>query len=117
MSRKGYSKLLDWQKIYQFPLELDDYGSYAWSKNRVMSLMFHTGVADSERTKIVDSINGGKPYKIEHLTFEDIDFLQDGEYIFCIRGWGHLTGSGDRSESDAINIQNKFRDHIFKHLQ
>jgi len=115
MSRKGYSKLSDWREIYQLPLEDEPHGLYVWSKNGTMSLMF----ADSkfpQRTKIVDSINGISPYVIENLTFDGIDFYQNGKYIFCIRGWGHLTGGLSISEQEAIEIQNKFRDYIFEHL-
>jgi hypothetical protein len=118
MSRKNYNKLTDWEKVYQLPLHQDKYGSYAWSKNGTMSLMFKN-VAKEDRQKIIDSINGVEKHKVKGLTNDNHIFLIDGQESFFVRGWGNLTGTGalNYSPEKAVKIQDGFIKHINDKLQ
>jgi hypothetical protein len=111
-------KIKDWKQVYELPLSYDDY-VYAWSKNNVMSLMFAFGMLTrDERKKCIEAINGKSDFKIENLTLDGCDFLKNGEYIFCVRGWGNLTGIGgcNLNNIDALKIQEGFINHVFKAL-
>ena len=117
MSRRNFNKLSDWEKVYQLPIHADKYGSYAWSKNGTMALTFDN-VSNEDRFKIIDSINGTEKHTIKGITVKGCDFYQDNEQIFCVRGWGNLTGTGalNLSSEDAVKIQDGFINHILKSL-
>ena len=85
MAKKEITK---WEQVYQLPLHNDKYAPYVWSKNGTMSLMFDFSVTDKDREMIVKTINGETDKKIEGLTFDGCDFFVNGNYIFCVRGWG-----------------------------
>ena len=117
MSRKNFNKLSDWEKVYQLPIHADRVGCYAWSKNGTMALMFNdTDFVDTH--KIIASINGTEKHTIKGISKDGCDFYQDNEYIFCVRGWGNLIGTGamNLSEEEAVKIQDGFADHILKSL-
>ena len=106
-----------WKEVYDLPLELDEYSSYAWSKSGVMALQFKN-ISKEDKIKIVSSINGLTDRKIEGLTNKGVDFYINDKLAFYVRGWGNLTGIGalNLSEDKAIEIQNGFIDHIIKCL-
>jgi hypothetical protein len=49
---------------------------------------------------------------------DDIEFYYDNEFVFTIRGWGHLTSPGGRNLSmdEAANIQDDFAQWILETL-
>ena len=118
MSKKGFSKSKDWQKVYQLPLHNDKYGAYAWTKNGTMALMFNRGVSKENREDIIACINGEKQGTIKGLTNDNQEFYQDDQEIFCVRGWGHLTGVGalNLPIDKAVNVQDGFIKHILERL-
>jgi hypothetical protein len=107
-----------WQDVWKLPLRGDEWGDYAWSKNDTMALMFDKSFNDADRAKLIEAINETTNFKIPNLTINGCDFFKDGEYIFCVRGWGNLTGTGalNLSQEKALEIQDGFINHIYKIL-
>ena len=105
---------LTWQEVYKLPLRLDDWFGYVWTNTNGMALQFHRDVKEEDQVKIVKAINGINKYKIPLLKNNSCDFYENDEYIFCVRGWGNLTGVGalNLTEKEAIKIQDKFIDYI-----
>lgn len=105
-----------WEKYYQPPFHYDGY-SYVWSFNDTMTLMF-VNTPKEEVAKILRAINGEKEHKIEGLTHEGVDFFLNGIYIFCVRGWGFLTGRGAMNLpiEKAEKIQDSFVEYVYKTL-
>ena len=83
-----------WQEVYKLPLRLDDWFSYVWTNTNGMALQFHEDVKEEDQVKIVEAINGINKYKIPLIKNDTCDFYADETYIFCVRGWGNLTGGG-----------------------
>lgn len=110
------TKELTWQDAYKLPLKLDPCGMYAWSSDMVMALTFCDDVDTITQQIIVNAINGSVRVEIKGFTNTNEDFYVDGKYIFCVRGWGHLTGTGalNLEYDKAIEIQNGFIDHVLK---
>jgi|AntDeeMinimDraft_6_1070357.scaffolds.fasta_scaffold09260_2 hypothetical protein len=114
MAKKEITK---WEQVYQLPIKYDDM-NYCWSKNGTMTLMFDEVVSEEDRQMIVKAVNGETELKMEGLTFDGCDFLLDGTYIFCVRGWGNLTGIGalNLPEEKALKIQDEFINHVHRAL-
>lgn len=114
MAKKEITK---WQQVYQLPIKYDDM-NYCWSKNGTMTLMFDEVVSEKDRQMIVKAVNGETELKMEGLTFDGCDFLLNGTYIFCVRGWGNLTGTGalNLPEEKALKIQDEFINHVHRAL-
>lgn len=93
--------------------------NYCWAKNGTMALMFDEILSESDREMIVKAVNGETDLKMEGLlTVDGCDFLKDGTYIFCVRGWGNLIGIGGLNlpEEKAIEIQDGFINHVHRAL-
>ena len=90
--------------------------NYCWAKNGTMTLMFDEVLSEYDRKMIVKAVNGETELKMEGLTVDGCDFFKDGTYIFCVRGWGHLTGIGalNLTEEKAVEIQDGFINHVLK---
>ena len=112
MAKKEITK---WEQVYQLPIKYDDM-NYAWAKNGTMALMFDEVLSEDDRKLIIQAINGETELKFEGLTVDGCDFLKDETYIFCVRGWGNLTGTAalNLPEEKAIEIQDGFINHILK---
>ena len=106
-----------WKKYYKSPFEYDGY-NYVWSENRTMSLMLGTMV-EEEAERIVDALNGKKPHSIGGLRHDGPDFFIGEQYIFCVRGWGFLTGGGGMNlpHEKAVKIQDSFIEFVFETLK
>ena len=112
---------MNWYDVWKLPLKLDEYGeSYVFDSQGQMALMFYdeddkgiTSLGSKTRKKIVDVINGeinDTPMLFQHTGGEILD--SSGDYIFCIRGWGHLTGVLKLNSSQAARIQDDFGNYI-----
>jgi hypothetical protein len=114
MKQKEITK---WEQIYQLPLSYDGI-NYAWTKGNNMALMFEYSISEKDRNLIVDAINGESKLKVENLSFKGCDFLLKGGHIFCVRGWGHLTGIRGLNlpEERATEVQDGFIQHVYKSL-
>ena len=114
---------MDWREIYQLPLRYDS-GGYVWSNNGTMTFTFDFDYDYGEKRKmikkIVEKLNGDSSIKFDSdFTIQDgIDFYYAGEYAFCIRGWGHLTGTGalHLSGNEAVSIQDGFAKWVLETL-
>lgn len=112
------NKHITWEKTYQLPLHFDGW-NYAWAANDTMSLMFEFGMTKEDCQKIVDIINGDIEGSIEGIRNEDHEFFMGETYIFCVRGWGYLTGIGGLNlpQEKAAEIQDGFIKFIFGRLK
>lgn len=117
--REEEAEFIKWEDVYQLPLHPDKHGSYAWSKNGTMSLMFEYEYMDCLGKKVIKCINGERESDSKGRWYKDgVDFFLDGKYIFCVRGWGHLTGTGAMNLplKSAERIQDGFIEYCFKRL-
>ena len=111
-----------WNDVYKLPLHADRHGSYGWTQNDVMALDFEFDVPGWEeiRKDVIATINGEKESSTKGKWYvaNAIDFFLDGVYVFCVRGWGHLTGTGalHLPEESAARIQDEFVQYIFSRL-
>ena len=123
---------IHWQDVWEIPLRLDVYGDqYAYSQNDVMALTFEASteyMAENAR-RIVRIINGEeRPRPGEEWVNSCVDFFTHDEnyeeeiegwnYVFCVRGWGHLTGTSalHLPEKEAERIQDEFVMYIIDKL-
>jgi len=110
------NKINNYKDYYKLPFHTDKYGSYVWAENGTMTLMFNGEVNKEDRKKIVETLNGNNVLKIPNLKKDGIDFYDGENYIFCVRGWGGLTGSGalNMDENKAAKIQDDFCEFILQ---
>jgi hypothetical protein len=113
----GKKKPKSWEEYYKLPIKYNY--SYGYCKNDTMALTFNHDLSDEDCEKIVDVINGNSEMKINGLAHIGTNFYQDGEYIFCVRGWGGLIGIGalNMSEEEALKIQDGFIEYVFNKLK
>lgn len=121
------AKVPSWKEVYQLPLHIDKHGSYAWSKNGTMALTFETGEGEKQfvkamkrADKILRCINGENVHVSDiswHLKNECEVYLGD-EWVFTVRGWGHLTGIGGLhlNADQACEVQDGFIKYILERL-
>jgi len=109
---------MNWRKYYKMPLRLDDWGHMVWDSKNTHALDFNDKTTtEYMQEQIVDAINEKGGYRISNLYVEDgVDFYKDGEYIFCVRGWGYLTGTCNLPSEKAAKVQDEFVDFIFEKL-
>ena len=116
---------MNWRDVYQLPLHSDiESGSYVWSNNGIMTFTFDFYYDYDENrmmvNKIVEKLNGDSSIKFDsEFTIQNgIDFYYSGKYVFCIRGWGHLTGGGalHLSNDEAVSIQDDFAKWVLETL-
>lgn len=104
---------MDWKKVYKLPFKYDDY-NYVWADNGTMTLTFDIDYCCEEDKrdvilKIVKKLNGDSSIKFKKkFELEEIEFYYDNEFVFTIRGWGHLTGVLKLSEIEAEKTQDDF---------
>ena len=110
---------MHYKEYYKLPLHRDEYGSYVWAENGTMTLMFNRELSKPDRDKIIENLNGTSDLKIPNLNQDGDDFYDGETYIFCVRGWGGLTGSGalNLDVKDAVKIQDDFCDFIIRKLK
>ena len=111
-----------WKDIWKLPLKKLDDIDYVYSSNEVLALSFFRdewALDDAIINKIVDIINGDieSDFLPEWQT-KGCDISYQGEYAFCVRGWGHLTGCGalHLPEDTAVKIQDGFISYILSRL-
>tara|TARA_R110002124_G_scaffold286593_1_gene467970 strand:- start:639 stop:977 length:339 start_codon:yes stop_codon:yes gene_type:complete len=104
----------NYKDYYKLPLHTDKYGSYVWAENGTMAMQFNSKVDKKDRNKIVEKLNGNNDLKIPNIKKDGVDFYDGDNYIFCVRGWGGLTGTGalNLSQDKAAKIQDDFCDFI-----
>ncbi len=110
---------MKWIEVYKLPLEHEH--PYAFTKNGTMALMF-VSVGNEDAKKIINLVNGVSNQKPKgQWTVRNGEFYLDDKkkMIFCIRGWGKLTGTGGYglSEKKAIKIQDEFAEFVRTKIQ
>jgi hypothetical protein len=103
---------MDWRKVYKLPFKYDDY-NYVWADNGTMTLTFDIDYCEENKRdiilKVVKKLNGDSSIKFKKkFELEEIEFYYDNEFVFTIRGWGHLTGVLKLSEIEAEKTQDDF---------
>jgi hypothetical protein len=78
-----------------------------------MTLTFDIDYCEEDKRdiilKVVKKLNGDSSIKFKKkFELEEIEFYYDNEFVFTIRGWGHLTGVLKLSEIEAEKTQDDF---------
>lgn len=113
---------IKWQDIWKLPLRRLDDSDYIYSDNRVLAISCFKdewAFEDTIINKIVDIINGDiESDFLPEWQAKGCDILYQSKYAFCVRGWGHLIGSGGLNLSTDIakKIQDEFILYILNRL-
>ena len=113
---------IKWQDVWKFPLSKFEDIDYIYSSNGVLILSdFKDEWCFNEKiiNKIVDIINGDiESDFLPEWQDKGLDILYQGEYAFCIRGWGYLVGLGGLNLPTDIaeKIQDEFISYILNRL-
>lgn len=110
-----------WKNVWQLPLHKDKYCDWVWSANDVPAMTsFREEWEDTEVVEeIVQIVNGERESSfLPEWSADGCDVLYQGEYAFCVRGWGHLTGCGalNLPAELAAKIQDGFVKYIIDRL-
>lgn len=117
-----YDYLTKWKDVWKLPLDKFNYIDYIHSSNGVLALsLFRDDWAFDAAmiNKIVSIINGEiNSDFLPEWQAQGCDILYQGEYAFCVRGWGYLIGTGglNLSIDDAEKIQDGFISYILSKL-
>jgi hypothetical protein len=111
---------MDWKEVYKLPFKYDDY-NYVWADNGTMTLTFDIDYCEENKRdiilKVVKKLNGDSSIKFKKkFELEEIEFYYDNEFVFTIRGWGHLTGVLKLSEIESEKTQDDFAIWILETL-
>lgn len=118
-----------WTDCYELPLYLSKDGNYAYDNHDTMSLSsFNYKYDDCDNyingeeeriKKIVAIINGDVESNFDPDWSVDEDDVcrinYKGEYQFLVRGWGHLTGSGNAMNL-PVEIAEKMQDEFITYI-
>ena len=111
-----------WKDIWKLPLSKLDDIDYVNSSNEVLALSFFRDewtLDDTIINKIVDIINGDiESDFLPEWQAKGCDILYQGEYAFCVRGWGYLISQAglNLSIDVAKKIQDEFISYILSRL-
>lgn len=109
------------EDVYKKPFHVDEYGSYVWSSNGVMTFSVYDCANLPFMKRVCRVLNGeikaDFPHKFE-ASKDDTVILYNGEPVFLVSGWRHLTGCGTLNLNPrlAANIQDEFIEHVVKTL-
>lgn len=109
------------EDVYKKPFHADEYGGYVWSSNGVMTFSVYDCENLPFMKRVCRVLNGeikaDFPHKFE-VAKDKTAILYNGELVFFVRGWGHLTGcyALNLNPKLAANIQDDFITHVVKTL-
>ena len=109
------------EDVYKKPFHAGEYGSFIWSFNGVLTFSGYDHANLPFMKRVCRVLNGeikaDFPHKFE-ASKDDTAILYNGERVFLVRGWGHLTGYGalNLNPKLAANIQDDFIAHVVKTL-
>lgn len=118
---KNLNTFTSFEDVYKKPFRADEYGSYVWSSNGVMTFSSYDNANLPFMKRVCRVLNGeikaDFPHKFE-ASKDNTEILYNGELVFSVRGWGHLTGCGalNLNPKLAANIQDDFIAHVVKTL-
>lgn len=114
---KNLSNITTFEDVYKKPFRADEYGSYVWSSNGVMTFSSYDNTNLPFMKRVCRVLNGeikaDFPHKFE-ASKDNTEILYNGELVFSVRGWGYLTGCVNTKL--AANIQDDFIAHVVKTL-
>lgn len=109
------------EDVYKKPFRTDEYGSYIWSSNGVMTFSSYDNANLPFMKRVCRVLNGeikaDFPHKFE-ASKNNTAIFYNGELVFFVRRWGHLTGryALNLNPKLAANIQDDFIAHVVKML-
>ena len=107
-----------WKDIWKLPLVKLDYINYVHSSNGVTALSHFRDDWDSDAAiinKIVSIINGEiNSDFLPEWKAKGCEIFYRGEYVFCVRGWGHLIGIGGLHL--PVDIAEKIQDGFISYI-
>lgn len=109
------------EDVYKKPFHADEYGSFVWSSNGVMTFSGYDHANLPFMKRVCRVLNGeikaDFPHKFE-ASKDNTAIFYNGELVFFVRGWGHLTGryALNLNPKLAVNIQDDFITHVVKTL-
>lgn len=109
------------EDVYKKPFRVDECGGFVWSSNGVMTFSVYDYANLPFMKRVCKVLNGeikaDFPHKFE-VAKDRTAILYNGELVFFVRGWGHLTGCGalNLNPKLAANIQDDFIAHVVKTL-
>lgn len=112
---------MSFEDVYKKPFRADEYGSYVWSSNGVMTFSSYDNANLPFMKRVCRVLNGeikaDFPHKFE-ASKDNTAILYNGELVFLARGWGYLTGCDalNLNPKFAANIQDNFIAHVVKTL-
>lgn len=118
---KNLNTFPSFEDVYKKPFRVDEYGGFVWSSNGVMTFSGydHANLPFMKRVcKVLNGeINADFPHKFK-VDKDDTAILYNGELVFLVRGWEHLTSFGalNLNPEIAANIQDEFIQHVVKTL-
>ena len=118
---ENISNITTFEDVYKKPFRADEYGSFVWSSNGVMTFSIYDNANLPFIKRVCRVLNGeikaDFPHKFE-ASKKDTAIIYNGELVFFVCGWGHLTGSGalNLNPKLAANIQDDFIAHVVKTL-
>ena len=118
---KNISNITTFEDVYKKPFRTDEYASFVWSSNGVMTFSGYDYANLPFMKRVCRVLNGeikaDFPHKFK-ASKDDTAILYNGELVFLVRGWGHLTGCDalNLNPKLAANIQDDFIAHVVKTL-
>lgn len=109
------------EDVYKKPFRVDECGGFVWSSNGVMTFSVYDYANLPFMKRVCKVLNGeikaDFPHKFE-VAKDRTAILYNGELVFFVRGWGHLTGhyALNLNPKLAANIQDDFIEHVVKTL-
>ena len=105
------------EDVYKKPFRVDERGGFVWSSNGVMTFSVYDYANLPFMKRVCKVLNGeikaDFPNKFEAAK-NNTSIFYNGELVFFVRGWGHLTGCVNPKL--AANIQDDFIAHVVKTL-
>lgn len=118
---KNISNMKTFEDVYKKPFRVDEYGSCIWSSNGVMTFSSYDPENLPFMKRVCRVLNGeikaDFPHKFE-ASKNKMTILYNGELVFFVRGWEHLTSFGalNLDPKFAANLQDDFITHVVKTL-
>lgn len=118
---KNLNTFPSFEDVYKKPFRVDEYASFVWSSNGVMTFSGYDHANLPFMKRVCKVLNGeiraDFPHKFK-VAKNNTAILYNGELVFLVRGWGHLTGFGGLNLNPqlAANIQDEFIKHVIKTL-
>lgn len=113
---KNISNITTFEDVYKKPFRADEYGSFVWSSNGVMTFSIYDNANLPFMKRVCKVLNGeikaDFPHKFEAAKNNTAIFY-NGELVFFVRGW---SGALNLNPKFAADIRDDFIEHVVKTL-